>query len=181
MKKLFPLLFFVFPFQAFSQNEVQPEGNKLIWIIVVLMALPVVYYLLFHKFFQKKLRIPGFNSLWKRSLKVELIKDRQYRPNVLTLKVLNRSRKDVDLDMPTLYFRKLWTKRKFKLKGVDRYEIYPLYLEAGKSHELRIDLSVFFNYDRKLKRYLWAKVRVTDTRGKRYSSRYVILRRSLFS
>lgn len=181
MKHYYSIVFFVTPLLVFSQNEIQPEGDKLIWIIVVLMVLPVLYYLLFHKLFQKKITLSGFNQLWKRSLKVELIKDRQYRPNVLTLKVLNRSRKDVDLDMPTLYFRKLWTKRKFKLKGVDRYEIYPLYLEAGKTHELRIDLSVFFNYDRKLKRYLWAKVRVTDAGGKRYSSRYVTLRRSLFS
>lgn len=166
---------------VFSQNEIQPEGNKLFWIIVILLALPILYYLLFHKLLRTKITIPDWRVLWRRPLKIELTKDRQYRPNVLTLKVSNRSRKDIDLEAPILYFRKLWVKRKFKLKGVDRYEIYPLYLEAGKTHELRIDLSVFFNYDRTLKRYLWAKVRVTDTRGRKYSSRYVTLRKSLFS
>jgi hypothetical protein len=116
-----------------------------------------------------------------RRLKIELTKDREYRPNVLTLKIFNNSRRDIDLQAPVLLFRKLWSKRKFKLKGINRYEIYPLYLEAGKVHELRIDLSVFYSHDKKLRRFYWTKIRVADTKGKEYSSRYVTMRKSLFS
>lgn len=181
MKKL--LLFFslVVPAKVFSQNEVQPDGDKLLWVIVALICLPIVYYLIRFRLFPKK-NIKGRPvSVSSRKLKVELEKNRRYRPSVLTLKISNNSRKDIDLQAPVLMFRKLWSKRKFKLKGIDRYEIYPLYLEAGKAHELRIDLSVFYNYDKKLRRFYWTKIRVADTKGKAYTSRYVTMRKSLFS
>lgn len=181
MKQYFFIAFFMAPLVVFSENEIHPEGYKLLWIIAVILLLPFVYYLVFHKLLQKGSSFPKQTHFWKRRLKVELTKDRKYRPTTLTLKVQNRSLKDIDLEPPVLYFRKLWTKRKFKLKGIEQYEIYPLFLEAGRDHELHINLRVFFNYDRKLKRFFWAKVRVSDTRGRKYSSRYVTLRKSLFS
>ena len=181
MKQLFFISLIVVPFSAFSQNEVRPEGDKLLWIFAILIAIPLVYYLFLSKRLKRKNTSvkPGFRI--GRNLKIELVKDKKYRPRVLTLRVLNKSKSDVDLEAPVLHFRKFWSKRKFKLKGIDRYEIYPLYLEAGKTHELRIDLSVFFNYDRKLKRFYWAKVRVVDKKGRTYSSRFITLRKSLFS
>ena len=169
------------PFSAFSQNEVQPEGDKLLWVIAILVAVPVIYFLLGRKQFKKGKNNGKPISVPRRKLRIELSKDRKYRPNVLTLKVINKSKKDIDLEAPILHFRKLWSIRKFKLKGINRYEIYPLYLEARKTHELRIDLSVFFSHDRKLKRYYWTKVWVSDTKGKRYSSGYITMRKSLFS
>lgn len=169
------------PFGVVAQNEVAPEGDKLIWFVVILAAIPVVYYLI-NQLVRKSgsPKVKPF-SIPRRKLNIDLLKDRQYRPSVLTLKITNKSRKDIDLEAPVLCFRKIWSKRKFKLKGINRYEIYPLYLEAGKTHELRIDLSVFYSHDRKLKRFYWAKVRVMDTKGKKYSSSYITLRKSLFS
>ncbi|HKJ43617.1 MAG TPA: hypothetical protein VKA27_16085 [Sunxiuqinia sp.] len=181
MKQYYFIALLMAPLVVFSDNEIRPEGGTLLWIIAVLLLLPIIYYLVFHVLFKRGKSTTNPKFWWKRRLKVELTKDRKYRPRVLTLKVQNRSSKDIDLEAPVIHFRKLWTKRKFKLKGIDRYEIYPLYLEAGKTHELRIDLSVFFNYDRKLRRFLWAKVRLTNTQGKKYSSRSVTLRKSLFS
>ncbi len=116
-----------------------------------------------------------------RRLKVDLLQDRRYRPRTLTLVVRNVSKKDVDILAPVIMFRKLWSIRKFKLKGVDRYEIYPLYLEAGKVHELRINLSAFHDYDRALRKYYWGRVLLRDTNGRNYKTRYVTLRKSLVS
>ncbi len=182
MRKILYSLMIAMPLQVVAQNEVAPEGYKIFWFIAILIAIPFAYYFV-SKFLKKSKPLkkgkPG--SVSRRKLKVELIKDRKLRPHVLTLKVTNSSKKDIDLAAPVLVFRKLWTKRKFKLKGLNRYEIYPLYLESGKTHELRIDLSVFYNHDRKIKRFYWAKVKVFDTRGKKYSSGYITLRRSLFS
>jgi hypothetical protein len=181
MKKLFFFFLINTPFQAFPQNEVPPEGGKLLWFLAILISLPLIYYLLRSRVFSKE-KIKGKpGPLFMRRLKIELTKDREYRPNVLTLKIFNNSRRDIDLQAPVLLFRKLWSKRKFKLKGINRYEIYPLYLEAGKVHELRIDLSVFYSHDKKLRRFYWTKIRVADTKGKEYSSRYVTMRKSLFS
>lgn len=181
MKKLFFTSLLIIPLGVLGQNEVAPEGYKLLWFVLILVAIPIAYY-----FINKLVQKPGSQkgrsvSVFRRKLKIDLLKDRSYRPNVLTLKITNRSRKDFDLEAPVLCFRKIWSKRKFKLKGINRYEIYPLYLEAGKTHELRIDLSVFHSHDRNLKRFYWAKIRVRDTKGKKYSSPYITLRKSLFS
>jgi len=181
MKQLFFTSFLVFPLAASAQNEVRPEGYKLLWFVAVLVAIPVAYYLISRLVQKTRNQKSRSVSVSWRKLKIDLLKDRPYRPNVLTMRVTNRSRKDIDLQAPVLCFRKIWSKRKFKLKGINRYEIYPLYLEAGKTHELRIDLSVFYSHDRKLKRFYWAKIRVFDTHGKKYSSSYITLRKSLFS
>ena len=183
MKKLFFSVALIIPLGVYAQSEVKPEGYKLFWFILFLIVIPLVYYLLNKVLSKSKSSNSSslIGSLPRRKLKVELLKDRKYRPNVLTLRVSNNSEKPIDLDPPILQFRKIWTKRKFKLKGINRYEIYPLYLEAGKIHELRIDLSVFYNHNRKLKRFNWAKIRVIDSKGKKYPSSNIILRKSLFS
>lgn len=181
MKKLFFVILTSSPISLLAQNQVEPEGYKLIWFVLILLAIPVVYYFV-NKALGKAANVKGRPvSVARRKLRIDLVKDRKYRPNVLTLRVTNLSKKDIDLKAPILTFRKIWSKRKFKLKGINRYEIYPLFLEAGKMHELRIDLSVFFNHDRKLKRFYWAKIRIYDTKGKKYSSSYITLRKSLFS
>lgn len=181
MKKLAAILFLFCPFFSFSQTEVPPEGDKLVWIIAILLGLPILLILISNKLLKKnKQNRKPFSISWSR-LKVELSKNKAYRPNVLLLKVTNKSRRAIDLEAPVLCFRKIWSKRKFKLKGINRNKIYPLYLEAGKTHELRIDLSVFYKHDRKLKRFHRAKVRLIDTKGKKYSSSFVTLRKSLFS
>jgi len=181
MGRAVSLLFFLLPpLCCFAQTEVAPEGDKLLIILLVLLLLPLAFFLFKRMKLKgaKKWR-PDFN--FKNKLRVELIKNRSTRPDYLTLKVTNGGRQDIDLEAPVLCFRKLWSKRKFKLKGINRTQIYPLYLEKGKTHELGIDLRVFHEHDRKLKKYYWAKVNLADTRGRKYSTKYVTLRKSLFS
>ncbi|MDR1859990.1 MAG: hypothetical protein LBR06_03620 [Bacteroidales bacterium] len=116
-----------------------------------------------------------------RKLKLSLSGDKVFRPDVITLSIVNRSSGDIDIDAPVIIFRKLWSFRKFKLTGINKAVIYPLYLEAGKMHRLPIRLDAFHEYDRSLRRYYWCKILLFDTAGRRYSSPYLTLRRSLFS
>lgn len=178
MRNLFLLMMLLCPLLVFPSNEVVPEGYKLIWLVLAILALVLV--------------IPAFRKLKKggssfhlpftgRRLKADLLQDRRYRPKTLTLVVKNISRKDIDIEAPVIMFRKLLSIRKFKLKGIDRHEIYPLYLEAGKMHELHINLSIFHGYDRALRKFYWARILLCDTSGRKYSTRYVTLRKSLFS
>ncbi len=178
MKNYFPVLLFLFPFLAFGQNEVGPEGFNLILVVLLVLLLPLLFWLL-RRIKLRPSRLSGWFSFVP--IRVELKKDRPLRPKTLTLQVKNNKKTDIDIEAPVLMFRKIWSIRKFRLKGIDRYEIYPLYLEAGKTHELRINLNVFHEHDRKLRNYYWAKVLVQDTTGKEYSSKYVTLRKSLFS
>ena len=177
MKKLFFALALLLSTRAIAANEIGPEGIKLLWIILLCLGIFLLSWLVF--FCKGKIMLP--KNPFSRKLKTELIKNKYYKPTHLNLIIKNTSGKDIDIEAPVILFRKLFAKRKFKLKGINKSDIYPLYLEKGKTHDLLINLSVFHNYDRKLKKYYWCRVFFKDTKGRNYSTKYVKLRSSLFS
>jgi len=179
MRNLTLLLLLLYPLFSFSSNEPGPEDYKLTWLLLAIIVVLLVLPLLRERGKNGKvvLRMPFI----RRRLKVDLIPDRHYRPGTLTLVIKNTSRKDIDIAAPVIQFRKLLLIRKFKLKGIDSNVIYPLYLEGGKMHELRISLRVFYDYDPTLRKFYWARVLLSDINGKRYRTRYVTLRKSLYS
>lgn len=179
MKKLFllPVLLLISQF-VFAQNEIGPEGDKLIWFLVI----PVLIVLLFFVFREKsKKTTTKQKPFFQRSkINIELEKDKIYYPGFLTLKVKNRGNYDIDLDKPLLILDNFWLKRKFKLKGMDNRTFYPLYLEKGKTHTLQIDLTRFYSHDKKLKKFPKAKLVIYDIKGKKMGSKSVYLRKTLF-
>ena len=179
MSNVFLVLMLWYPLFAFSVNERGTEDYKLTWLLLAIIALLIILPLLRER--GKKGKIPLRIAFTGRSLKVDLLPNRRYRPQMLILVIKNTSRKDIDIEAPVMLFRKLLLIRKFKLKGIDRNVIYPLYLEAGRSHELRINLSSFHDYDTTLRKFYWARVMLNDTNGRKYRTRYVTLRKSLFS
>lgn len=179
MKKAFLIICFVLSSQLiFAQNEIGPEGDKLIWFFFVLLGLALVF-ILFRKKDKNtaKVKRPLFQY---RKIKIELGKDSLYYPDSLNLKVTNTGSMDIDLDKPVLVFDNFWLKRKFKLKGMGNRTFYPLYLEKGKTHSLQIDLSGFYSHDKLLKKFPKAKVSLFDVKGKRLGSKSVFLRKTLF-
>ncbi len=179
MRNVSFVLMSLYPLFAFSANEYGTEDYKLTWLLLAIIVLLIILPLLRER--GKKGKIPLRIPFTTRRLKVDLFPNRRYRPQVLTLVVRNISRKDIDIEGPVILFRKLFLIRKFRLKGIDRNIIYPLYLEAGKSHEIRVNLSGFHDYDTTLRKFYWARVMLKDTNGQKYKTRYVTLRKSLFS
>lgn len=178
MKRLILLLVFLISTQAiFAQDEIGPEGGKLLWFLLIPIIIGVLF-LAFRKKKVKKVKVekPLFQT---RRVKIELEKDKLYYPDNLKLKVINSGNSDVDLDKPLLVLDNFWIKRKFKLKGMGNRTFYPLYLEKGKSHTLQIDLSRFYSHDKKLKKFPKAKVVISDIKGKRLGSKSVYLRKTL--
>jgi len=108
-----------------------------------------------------------------------LDKDRLFRPKILTLTITNNSKHDVDIEAPVLEYRKIWSNRKFKLNGINGQQIYPMYIDSGKTHKLRIETSTFHQYDRSIKSYYWACIYVTEVNGRKWKSNSVKLRKSL--
>ena len=179
MKKTLIVSIFLLKSQLiFAQNEIGPEGDKLIWFLLI----PVIIIVLFFVFRKKnKKTSTKQNPFFQRSkIIVELKKDKLYYPGSLTLKVKNTGNTDIDLDKPLLILDNFWLKRKFKLKGMDNRNFYPLYLEKGKTHSLQIDLNRFYSHDKKLKKFPKAKVVIYDVKGKKLSSKSVYLRKTLF-
>jgi hypothetical protein len=178
-KALVLLLFLIFSTKIFAQNEIGPDGDKLI-IIIILIVILLLFFLLLNRTGKKgksKMKKPFFQY---KKVYIELKKDRLYYPDVLTLSVKNTGNVDLDLDKPLLVFDNFWLKRKFKIKGMENRTFYPLYLEKGKTHTLDIDINRFYYHDKRLKKFPKIKIYISDMKGKRLGSKSIFLRKTLF-
>ena len=156
-----------------AQNEVKPDGDKLIWVLLILLV-TIILVGVFRK--TRKGKQPLFII---QKIKIELEKNRLYYPDYVTLKVKNIGNSDIDIDRPLLTFDNFWLKRKFRLKGIESLSLYPLYFVKGNTHTLNIDLNHFYSYDRKLKRYPKVKITIFNIKGRRLGSKSVYLRKTL--
>lgn len=174
MKKYF-LLFItlILTLKLSAQNEVRPDGDKIVWVLLILLAVIILWVVLRKKGNKKQ---PLFV---RQKIKTELEKDRLYYPDSIKLTVKNIGNVDIDLDRPLLIFDNFWLKRKFRLKGMENRTFYPLYLVKNYTHTLNIDLNHFYSYDRKLKRYPKVKVTLFNVKGRRLGSNSVYLRKTL--
>ena len=175
MKRYYFTVFFLACYSTgFAQNEVKPDGDKLLAFFAVFALLAILFFI-----FRKKGKISGRPILARRKVAITLEKDRVYFPESLKMTVTNKGNVDIDLDKPLLVLDNFWLKRKFRLKGMQNRIFYPLYLEKGKTHHLTIDLNGFFLHDKTLKRYPKATVHLYDVKGRRLGSKAVYLRKTL--
>ena len=163
----------------FAQNEIGPEGHKMLWVLLIILVIAGSFILLRKRFYKSNTR-PDNAKRGRRRVHIQLEKDTLYYPDNLQLTVKNTGTADIDLDRPLLIFDNFWLKRKFRLKGFANRNFYPLYLEQGKTHTLQIDLPRFYKHDKKLRKYPKAKVILNDVKGKRLGSRSVFMRKTLF-
>ena len=179
MKKALILLILVLNVSSiFAQNEVAPDGDKLLGIIVFIAVLGIVF-LVLNRSGKKKTKTKKQPFLQFNKIHISLEKDRVYFPDTLKLTIKNTGNTDIDLDKPLLVFDNFWLKRKFKIKGMENRSFYPLYLEKGKTHTLEIDINRFYYHDKSLKKFPKAKIIVYDIKGKRLGNKSVYLRKTL--
>ena len=180
MKKSIIVIVFLLCSQLiFAQNEVEPDGDKLVWILLFILIATISFFI-FRKS-DKKTGSAKIPFIQFKRVKIELEKDRLYYPDNLKLTVKNSSNTDLDLDQPLLIFDNFWLKRKFRLKGIGNRSFYPLYFEKGKTHSLQIDLNRFYSHDKSIKKFPKAKIILYDVKGKRLGSKSVFLRKTLFN
>ena len=167
-----------FSSELFAQNEIGPDGGKLIWLLLIVLALVILFVVLGG--IGKKGRI-NFGSILRREhVRIDLKKDRLYYPDNISLTVKNTGNADIDLDRPLLIFDNFWLKRNFRINGMNNRTFYPLYLEKGKTHILEIDLNRFYRHDKRLKRYPKIKIRLSNVKGKKLGHQSLYLRKTLF-
>ena len=158
MKKVLAgLIFLIFSNSLVAQNEVGPDGDKLIILIIVILILGLGFLILIRSGNKKNKKQNQSFFAFSR-VGIELNKDRVYFPDVLKMKVKNKGNTDLDLDRPLLIFDNFWLKRKFRLNGMQNRTFYPLYLEKGHTHSLDIDINRFYHHDKTLKKFPKAKI-----------------------
>jgi hypothetical protein len=156
------------------------EKETLVQVILIL-ALLLVAVVSFDVW--RILKNKGKGTIWRPlfrlKLDVFLDKDRVFHPQVLTMTIKNTGKREVEIDAPVLEFRKIWSKRKFKLNGIKGNYIYPMMVNPGDKHQLFIETARFHQYDNEIKSFYWARIYVTDVEGRRWKSNDVKLRKSL--
>ena len=180
MKRVLGVLLFSFFYSdLFAQNEVGPDGNKLIWmLLIVLVVFFSIFVLSRIKKTGRRIKVGSFFKI--RRVKLEITKDKLYYPDYLTMKVKNTGNSDIDLDRPWLVFDNFWLKRNFRIKGTNNHSFYPLYLEKGKTHTLDIALGQFYRHDKKLKRYPKLRIKLYDVKTRKLGSKSIFIRKTLF-
>ena len=180
MFKVFFLILASNPLLFLSEFSSGVDKETLVLIIIALsiLLIAVLEYELI-RFLRN--RNSGFLSIFFRKvqLKVSVEKDRLFYPKILTMTIRNTGNQPVDISAPVLEYRKIWSKRKFKLNGVSGQQIYPLLLDPGKVHRLPIETITFHQYDTEIKSYYWARIYVSDVEGRKWKSNDVKLRKSL--
>lgn len=156
------------------------EKETLVWIILILIIpflaiLSIVLYRILRNI--QPIKLSRFLKSVK--LEIELEKDKPLRPQVLTMTIRNTGKNEADINSPVIEFRKIWSVRKFKLNGISGNQIYPMFIDVGKAHQLRIETATFHQYDRSIKSFYWARIFVTDVDGRQWKSNKVKLRKSL--
>jgi hypothetical protein len=175
-------IFLFDPLTWFSGSETDPEKLQMMRIIAILSILLAVF------IFREAWKAFGHKMSWKRimlsfskrvKLDVTLEKDRMFRPQTLTMTIRNKGKHEADINSPVIEFRKIWTRRRFKVNGSRGQQVYPLYLYPGHTHQLVIETVNFHQYDRSIKRFYWARIYVSDIEGRQWKSNKVKLRKSL--
>jgi hypothetical protein len=153
-------------------ETVGPEGHKLIWVFLILVAIAFAAWVV--------LRKKGHSWLSFNTLKVEIQKNKIYHPETVTLSVKNKRTKAVVIDSVNLTFRGFNKKRSFKITQVAGKKIYPLFLEAGNNHTIVIALASFYSKFPKLKKMARLRIEVNTKQGKTHKTRYLLLKPTLF-
>lgn len=154
-------------------QTVGPEGGKIFWVIGALLLIGLVTLLARTKV---KIKLPSFS----KKVVVRLKKNKIYHPTVVHISIANNENKAIVIQNPILRFRRGRKTKAYKITSVKTKDIYPLYLEPNKTHNLPVTLQPFYDHYKRLKRYgrLRVEFKYGDNRRKR--SKYVLLKPTLF-
>lgn len=152
---------------------VGPEGYKLKWVLIVLVALIAIF------IFIRKM--PSLASIIKPSdLRFRVKKNKIYHPSALYFEIENRGEKATVIQHPIIRFKKGSNTKAYKIKAVNASKIYPLFLEKGAKHQLSVALQPFYDFSPGLKKYNQIRVECSFDNSKMKKSRYMIIFPTLF-
>lgn len=154
-------------------ETVGPESKKLLWLVLILIAIGITVFLSKKKF---KLKLPHLKSV----ISVDIQKNKIYHPSVVHIAIVNKTTKAIIVQNPVLRFRRGRKTKAYKITSVKTKDIYPLYLEANKTHNLPVTLQAFYDHYKRLKRYSRLRVEFKYDDNRRRRSKYVLLKPTLF-
>jgi len=169
MRKVVTSILGIIPLFCFGQTEVGPDGYVLYVFFAILLSVPLLFVL---KKLGERMKRSWANWSLRNQIGVRLTNGSN---GLINIGVENRSTQQQTLDAPTLIFRKGFSTRKFRLKGINKVVIYPLVVESGQARELQFNLNVFHKHDAGLKHYRYIRISFSTNAGKVYSTNWTKL------
>ncbi len=164
-----------------SMSEFISGIDNAMLVQIIFIQLFIIVVLVWYEVW-RILKSKGKGTIWRPFWRIKLVvyldKDRVLNPQVLTLTIKNTGKREVELNAPVLEFRKVWSKRKFKLNGTNGNSNYPLIIQPGIKHQVFIETTRFHQYDEEIKGYYFARVYLSDVEGRKWRSNDVKLRKS---
>lgn len=139
--------------QEQRRNDALPGSSSLL----IMMVLVLVFYMGIKKGWFVKI-MPSI--VW---ISLQVKRNKSTGQRVLKIGVVNQTKESKTFQPPILIFGEPFkTGRKFRIKGGDGQDVFPLTLMPGTSHQLVINLDQFRNKAGIVKGYRWVKVEVAD-------------------
>jgi len=133
--------------------------------LVVMMVLVLVFYVGVKKGWFLKL-IPSI--VW---VSLRLHRNKQTRHQMLKISILNQAKESHTFLAPILAFGSPFKKsRKFRIKGGDGQDVFPITLTPGTAHQLTLDFDQFRHKVGKLEKYRWVRMEVEASGEKNFKS-----------
>ena len=133
--------------------------------LVMMMVLVLIFYVGVKKGWFLKL-IPAI--VW---VSLRLYRNKQTRHQMLKMSILNQTKESHAFLAPILVFGSPFKKsRKFRIKGGDGQDVFPITLMPGTAHQLTLDFDQFRSKVGDLEKYRWVKIEVDSSGDKTFKS-----------
>lgn len=145
-----------------QQQDQQLPGTT---SLVVMMVLVLIFYVGVKKGWFLKL-IPAI--VW---VSLRLYRNKHTRHHMLKISILNQTKESHTFRAPILVFGSPFRKsRKFRIKGGDGQDVFPITLMPGTAHQLTLDFNQFRSKVGNLEKFNWVKIEVDSSGDKIFKS-----------
>ena len=111
--------------------------------------------------------------LSRRRAQIIITGDRKRRPEYITMALRNYGIRPVDLQAPSLVFKRWSSERKFRINSFGGVDDFPMWLEPGYEATYRIDLNQFYDRVPPLRRACRLSAEIREVSGKKFESQTI--------
>lgn len=147
------------------ETEPQPKYNPLFMEMLLMTGLILIFYLAQKRGWMKKL-MPAWVFV-----RVKKSKNGISGEALLHLEINNKTKESITFEAPILTFRRYGKTKKFKIKGSEGQQLFPLTLMPDTGHKLVINIDRFKMGVPELKKYKNITISVDADNGKTYNAK----------
>jgi hypothetical protein len=162
-------------FVILEVEMMQPDGDKVLWIMAVLLLLISVLIIFSN-------RNISFGQLFKsKEISIKVKKNRVFQPTTVLLSIENTKSQGIVIESIVLRFVHVTQQKAYKVTSVKGEKIYPLYLDGLGKHNIVIALEPFFAREPRLNRFIGLRIEANIEKKGPFKTSTLLLNRNPFA